>query len=146
MLINRKTIRIEWGDCDPLGIVYFPRYFQFFDACTAALFERAGLPKREMLMTYGIGGIPIVDMRARFLIPSRFGDDVIVESSVTEWRNSSFKVHHRLLKDDVLAVECLETRVWVARSDTDPEKIKGRTVPREVREKFAAPPAAATEP
>ena len=28
MLINQRTVRIEWGDCDPGGIVYFPRYFE----------------------------------------------------------------------------------------------------------------------
>lgn len=32
MLINRRTIRIEWGDCDPAGIVFYPRYFEWFDA------------------------------------------------------------------------------------------------------------------
>ena len=49
-IISRKTIRIEWGDCDPAQIVYFPRYFAYFDACTTALFLKAGLPaKRKML-------------------------------------------------------------------------------------------------
>jgi 4-hydroxybenzoyl-CoA thioesterase len=52
MLTNRKPIRIAWGDCDPLGIVYFPRYFEYFDGCTVSLFEKAGLQKREMLETY----------------------------------------------------------------------------------------------
>ncbi|MFZ0968860.1 MAG: acyl-CoA thioesterase, partial [Candidatus Acidiferrales bacterium] len=67
MLINRKEIRIEWGDCDPGGIVFFPRYFEYCDACTNALFERAGLPKPEILKSYGIGGIPLVEARARFI-------------------------------------------------------------------------------
>ena len=29
MLINRRTIRIEWGDCDPACIVFYPRYFEW---------------------------------------------------------------------------------------------------------------------
>jgi 4-hydroxybenzoyl-CoA thioesterase len=46
MLTNRREIQIEWGDCDPFGIVFFPRYFEYFDACTNALFHRAlGYPK-----------------------------------------------------------------------------------------------------
>ncbi len=32
---------IEFGDCDPAGIVYFPNYFRMFDASTAYLFEAA---------------------------------------------------------------------------------------------------------
>ncbi len=42
MLVNRRTIRIEWGDCDPAGIVFYPRYFEWFDACSTGLFEAAG--------------------------------------------------------------------------------------------------------
>ena len=136
MLTNKKTIRIEWGDCDPAGIVYYPRYFAYFDNCTSALFEAAGLPKHEMLKIYGIVGIPMVDTRARFITPSRFGDDVIVESSISEWRRSSFDVQHKLFKGDVVAVECFETRVWAARSESDAGKIESRAIPQEVRVRF----------
>jgi 4-hydroxybenzoyl-CoA thioesterase len=136
--VSRKTIDIEWGDCDPAQIVYYPRYFAYFDACTTALFKKAGLPKRQMLKTYRIVGIPLVDVRATFMAPSRFSDTVIVESEITEWRRSSFCVRHRLFNRGVLAVECLETRVWAAFSATDRERIQGMPVPREVIERFSA--------
>jgi 4-hydroxybenzoyl-CoA thioesterase len=139
MLTNRKTIHVEWGDCDPAGIVYYPRYFAYFDNCTAALFEAAGLPKHQMLKAYGIVGIPMVDTRARFLAPSRFGDDVVVESSITQWRRSSFDVQHKLFRREVLAVECSETRVWAVRSTADPDAIEGQAVPQDVIARFGAP-------
>ena len=53
---NRKTIHIEWGDCDPAQIVYLLRYFFYFDGCTAALFKKAGLSKRELIKRYKIVG------------------------------------------------------------------------------------------
>lgn len=137
MLINRRKIHIEWGDCDPGGIVYFPRYFEYSDACTNALFERAGLPKRHMMKAYGIAGIPTVEVRARFLAPSQFGDTVVVESGVSEWGRSSFSVYHKLFKGDVLAVEVFEKRVWVARSADHPARFKGQTIPQEVKERFS---------
>jgi 4-hydroxybenzoyl-CoA thioesterase len=138
-MISRKTIHIEWGDCDPAQIVYFPRYFEYFDSCTAALFAKAGFPKRKMLQTYGILGFPVVEVKGSFKAPSRFSEDVIVESKITEWGNSSFHVHHRLFKNgNVLAVECFETRVWAAQLASDPEKIESRPIPREVIAKFEA--------
>jgi 4-hydroxybenzoyl-CoA thioesterase len=136
MLINRRTVRIEWGDCDPGGIVYFPRYFECFDACTRALFERAGLSKREMMKSYAMNGIPLVEIKARFLTPSRFGDDVVVESSIAKWGKSSFVVEHRLMKGDLLAVECFETRVWVVHPQGDREQFESRPIPDEVKERF----------
>lgn len=138
MLTNRQNIRIEWGDCDPAGIVYFPRYFEFFDACTRALFERARLFKRDMLKTYDIAGIPVVDMKASFMIPSRYGEDVVVESSVVKWGKSSFVVHHRLMKGDAMAVECFETRVWVAHPNGNQEKFEPRSIPDDVKVNFGA--------
>jgi 4-hydroxybenzoyl-CoA thioesterase len=137
-MVSRKTITIEWGDCDPAQIVHFPRYFSYFDACTAALFKKAGLPKREMLKTYKIVGIPMVDVRASFMAPSRFSDEVMVESEITEWRRSSFCVRHRLFNKKVLAVECFETRVWAVQSSVDKEKIESKPVPQEVIARFSA--------
>jgi 4-hydroxybenzoyl-CoA thioesterase len=137
MLTNRRTITIDWGACDPAGIVYFPRYFEWFDASTAALFERAtGVKKGDMLGRYKIAGIPMVDTRARFLIPSTFGDVVAIESSITGWRRSSFDVRHQLFRGDQLAVEGFETRVWTVR--TDEGGIKSAPIPEDVLEAFAA--------
>ena len=106
MFENRRDITIEWGDCDPAGIVYFPRYLAIFDSCTWALFTAAlGMKKAALLARYGTVGCPMVDLRTRFLIPCSFGDEVIVESRVAELRRSSFDVQHRLLKAGEPAVK-----------------------------------------
>jgi 4-hydroxybenzoyl-CoA thioesterase len=136
MLTNKRQIHIEWGDCDPLGIVYFPRYFEFFDACTNGLFERVGLPKPELLKKYRIAGIPLVDARARFITPSAFGDTVSVESRILEWGKSSFSVEHKLFRGEELAVEGFEKRVWIVKDGKVERGIRGEEIPREVKELF----------
>ena len=139
MLVNKRMILMEWGDCDPAGIVYFPRYLQYGDSCTHALFERVGLPKPRMQEKYGIVGIPIVDAHARFLIPSSYSETLNVESSITEWGRSSFTVVHRFLRGKELAVEITEKRVWSARAADGSGRLESKEVPAEVREKFGAP-------
>lgn len=138
MLIHRREIEIQWGDCDAFGIVFFPRYFEYFDGCTNALFHRAlGIKKPELLRTYKIAGIPLVHASCNFIAPSSFGDVVQVESCVTEWGNSSFTVQHRLFRGDWLAVEGVEKRVWTVRLAGDPPKFGGARIPEELRAKFA---------
>jgi 4-hydroxybenzoyl-CoA thioesterase len=133
MLTHRRIIRIEWGDCDPAGIVFYPRYFAIFDACTHHLFEHAlKMDEHQYRVKYDIVGIPMVDTRARFIVPSRFGDDIAVESTVSEFRRSSFDVQHRVLKGETLAIEAWETRVWVGHHPDDPAQIKSRPIPEEV--------------
>ncbi len=133
-----RRVRIEWGDCDPAGIVFYPRYFAMFDASTGLLFEHVlGLRKKDMLTAYDIVGIPMVDTRARFVMPSAFGDDVTIESTLAAFHRSSFEVRHRLLKDGELAVEGFETRVWVGRHPDDPARLKAQAIPAEVIGRFA---------
>jgi 4-hydroxybenzoyl-CoA thioesterase len=136
MFTNRRTVHVEWGDCDPAGIVYFPRFFEFFDASTAGLFEKAGLPKPEMLKKYGIVGIPMVDTRAQFLVPASFGDTVEIESRIADWGNSSFTVEHKLYKNGKLAAEAFEKRVWTVREPGPEGKLKSQPIPAEVKERF----------
>jgi 4-hydroxybenzoyl-CoA thioesterase len=138
MRSNARTVRIEWGDCDPMGIVFFPRYFAIFDESTAYLFESVfGLTKFALHEAFDFAGFPLVDARARFIIPSRYGDDVVVESTIGEFRTSSFVVEHRIMKAGELAVEGSETRVWVVRDKDNPERIKSQAIPRDVKERFA---------
>jgi len=127
MLVNTRSVRIEWGDCDPAGIIYYPRYLAFFDASTSALIERAlGMKKRDYLKAYDFTGHPLVRTHCRFLAPTRFGDDVKIETTVTDIRRSTFDVRHLLTRDETLAVEGFETRAWVA---GDPARGDMRAVP-----------------
>jgi len=133
LMTNTRTVRIEWGDCDPAGIVFYPRYFAMFDASTTALFERAlGMTKFQFLKHYGSVGYPMLDTSARFVKPTRFGDDVVIETRVAQIGRSSFEMAHRILKDGDLAVEAAEKRVWVARDPVDPDRIKSQPLPDEI--------------
>jgi 4-hydroxybenzoyl-CoA thioesterase len=139
MLTYVRNTRIEWGDCDPAGIVFYPRYFAMFDSCTTGLFSQAlGMSKFEFIKHYDFLGYPMVDTRAKFLKPTRFGDDVVIETVVTEFRRSSFDVRHRLSLKGELAVECFDTRVWAGRDPDNPERIKAKPIPEEVIAKFKA--------
>ena len=139
MFEHRRNLIIEWGDCDPAGIVFFPRYLAIFDSCTWSLFTAAlGMRKRDLLTRFGTVGAPMVDLRARFLIPCTYGDEVVVESRVAELRRSSFDVRHRLLKDDQLAVEGLETRVWSAIDPDRPGRLRSQPIPAEIRVRLEA--------
>jgi 4-hydroxybenzoyl-CoA thioesterase len=135
---NIRNLRIEWGDCDPAGIVFFPRYFAMFDASTTYLMERAiGMSKFDYLKAYNFLGHPIVETRARFLVPTRFGDEVAIETAVAACGRSSIKIEHRLTKAGVLAVEGFETRVFVARDPDNPARMKSQPIPPEVAARLA---------
>ena len=80
MFVNRRDVQIQWGDCDPANIVYYPRYFEMFDDSTSIMFEAAGFSKQDIIRKYGLVGIPMVDTRAKFHIASTHGDWITIES------------------------------------------------------------------
>jgi 4-hydroxybenzoyl-CoA thioesterase len=138
MVINTRSIRVQWGDCDPAGIVFYPRYFEWFDASTILLFEKAtGLTKIKMLEKYNGAGLALLEARAVFKIASQYGEDLSVETRVTEFRRSSFLVHHKVAKSDgVLALEGFETRLWTARDPHDRNRLRSSPMPPEILAAF----------
>jgi 4-hydroxybenzoyl-CoA thioesterase len=123
MFAHSRSITIEWGDCDPAGIVYYPRYFQMFDTSTAELFRAAlDCTKLEMMRRFDFAGFPMVDTGARFSTPSRFGDEVTIES----------RIEHRLMRGSQIAIEAHEKRVWVRRKPGAPDQIEGTPLPQQV--------------
>ena len=136
MFVHRREVQIQWGDCDPANIVYYPRYFEMFDDSTSIMFEAAGFSKQDIVRRYGLVGIPMVDTRAKFLIPSTHGDWITIESRVEAWRRSSFDVRHNVLKGEALAIEAFETRVLVGRDPEHPDKLKSAQVPPEIVARF----------
>jgi 4-hydroxybenzoyl-CoA thioesterase len=135
--VYHRQLTVEWGHCDPAGIVFNSRFFEFFDWSAWLLFEAAlGVRPSGLHAAYGIAGIPLVDAQARFLKPAKFNDVVDIASEVGEIRRSSFEVTHRLTIDGELAVEGMETRVWAGRDRNDPERLKGMPIPAAVVERF----------
>jgi 4-hydroxybenzoyl-CoA thioesterase len=136
-LVYRRQFTVEWGHCDPAGIVFNSRFFEFFDWSSWLLFETAlGVRPNEIATTFGIVGIPLVGARARFLKPAQFNDVADIASEVSEFRRSSFEVAHRITIDGELAVEGSETRVWAGRDPNDPAKLKGLPIPAAVIDRF----------
>ena len=137
MFQSSREIRIEWGDCDPAQIVFYPNYFRWFDASTAHHFLKAGLAKPELIKKYDVVGFPMIDTRAQFHIPSRFGDAVTIETKIVKFGRSSFEVEHRLMRDGKLAVAGFEKRVLV-KNKPDGSGIISCTIPTEIKAYFTS--------
>lgn len=136
MRLHRNTLErlIEWGDCDPAGIVFNPRFFAFFDHATAMLIASAGWSIVEAVAEFGILGWPLVATRADFCAPCAHGDRVTITSRFVDVRRSSFDIAHLLEKDGVRCVEGLETRVWTRRGADG--RLASTPIPAEVVARF----------
>jgi 4-hydroxybenzoyl-CoA thioesterase len=138
MLVSERRIRVEWGDCDPADIVFYPNYMVWFDGCMTSLFALAGLPLPALFESHEVVGIPVVDVKVKFFAASRFGDQLRAVSSAVEFGRSSFVLRHQFFKGDTLAVEGFEIRVWTGHDPSNPGRLKALPLPKEVIDKLSA--------
>src|SRR5437762_986763 len=76
-------VRVEFGDCDPAGIVWFPNFFRWIDAASRHFFIGCGVPPwREAVQALGVIGTPLVDTRANFVSAASYGDALRIHTSV----------------------------------------------------------------
>jgi 4-hydroxybenzoyl-CoA thioesterase len=139
MHVNRRRIYVEWGHCDPAGIVFYPRFFEYFDACSAALFASVGIDVHAMQRSGEIAGIPMVGIEAKFLAAVRFGEEVVVDSQIARFGRTSFTIRHRLSQGDALAVDVLETRVWTEIAGDTPSGLRAAPLPGDTVARLSGP-------
>jgi 4-hydroxybenzoyl-CoA thioesterase len=135
--VTRFTV--EFGDCDPAQIVFYPNFFRFMDAASRHFFEAAGIPAwHEVEDAPGLIGTPLVEATARFRKPASYGDEIEVETAIVEWRRTSFVMSHIIRRRGETLVEGQEVRVFACRDGVDPKRIRATEPPASIRTRIDA--------
>jgi len=136
MVTDTQRIRVEWAHCDPAGIIFNPHYYRWMDSGTHALMQAAGFDligqiRRDSLFR----GFPLVASNMNFRSPLYFGDITTCSSRVERFGNTSFVVAHEFRRDDLPepVASGSEVRVWGYVDADDPDKLRARAMPDEVR-------------
>jgi len=126
------TQRVEFGDCDPARIVWFPNFFRWIDAASRHFFVECGVPPwHETEKRLGVIGTPLVDTHARFIKTASYGDLLQIRTSIAEWREKSFVQRYRVFRDADAIMECDEVRIFAARRQDG--SIRAVPIPESIR-------------
>ncbi len=107
---------VRFGDVDGAGIVYYPRFFNYFHVAFEEFFGRvAGVPYDQMLYKERVG-FPTVHVETDFGVPLRHGDAIDVEMTVSRIGKSSFVSTYRVLRGGKL---CARAEITTATVNLD---------------------------
>jgi 4-hydroxybenzoyl-CoA thioesterase len=127
-------VKVQFGDCDPAGIVFFPNFSKWMDASSLHFFMKCGVPPwRELVKSTGIVGTPLLEIHTKFLRPATYGETLQIHTSVEEWRDKVFIQQHRVRRGDDLLCEGHETRAFVIHPPGAPDRIKAIPVPADIK-------------
>jgi 4-hydroxybenzoyl-CoA thioesterase len=129
------SVAVQFGDCDPAGIVFFPNFSRWMDAASLSFFMQCGIPPwRELVKTRGIVGTPLLEIHTRFIKSVTYGETITITTHVEEWREKVFIQVHRVTRGETLICEGRETRAFVKRDPDDPDRLRAIAVPQDIRE------------
>ena len=108
-VVERK---IMWGDLDSLGIVFYPRYYEWMDASGHLFFESIGLNMGELWRQRGIL-FGLVETSCRYLKPARYHQKIRILTGIDALDKKKVVLKHSILalEDDVLMTEGFEERI-----------------------------------
>ena len=132
MLVNSVERRIMWGDLDSLGIVFYPRFYEWIDASGHLFFEALGFNLGDLWKQRQIC-FGLVKTSCEYLAPGRYHQTICIDTKVAELAVKTVTLDHQIIDAATQKpmVRGLEKRICLDVSD--PERFHARDIPEEIR-------------
>ncbi len=128
------AVRVGFGQCDPAGIVFYPRYLEMINLVVERWFEDAlDQPFADMHIR-DRQGVPTVRTEVDFRAPARLGEHLLVSLEVSEIKRASAILAIRIKGAD--GIERVTARHILAYVTLDP--MKAMPWPAELRDRMQA--------
>jgi len=114
LIMYAMEMDVRWGDCDPGGIAYNAKYFDWFSDGRIKLFKKIGLPYHQTFHKQGIE-VVVVEANCRYkhsLLPE---EEITLEVYLTKLTRSRLEFKYRIIKKNngALAAEGMTTHAYV---------------------------------
>lgn len=129
-IVERK---IMWGDLDSLGIVFYPRYYEWIDACGHLFFEHINLNLWGLWHDRNIQ-FGLAETSCRYIRPGRYHQKIQILTSIDMLEKKTITLRHTIKEavNGTLMVDGMEKRVCMDVSD--PENFRAISIPIDILE------------
>jgi 4-hydroxybenzoyl-CoA thioesterase len=124
---------IRFADCDPAGIVYFPRYLEMMNHLVEDWFRYGlGMSFADMHSQHKLG-VPVVNTKVDFVAAARLGDELHLDLAIARLGHSSLEL---AITGAVNGEVKLRARHRIATISL--ESFRAIAIPEDLREKMEA--------
>ena len=126
----RHRIRVRFAECDPQGVVFYPRYAEYLDVAMTELWrERIG-PYNEMVEAGA--DMVVAELQLRYLGSAVFDDELDIVIELERMGETSATFAWRVEREGDVLVTGTIRQVCI-----DPATKRKRPIPDDVREGLA---------
>ena len=90
--------QLNYYETDQMGIVHHSNYIRLFEEARLDMMKKAGMDYRA-LEEMGII-IPVTFAECRYLLPLRFGDEIIIHTKMAKYDGIKMEVSYKVYKTD----------------------------------------------
>lgn len=119
------TVRVYYEDTDAQGVVYYANYFRFMERARTEWLEAMGVDHVTM-MNEDNRILVVTEANARFLIPARLGDSLIVTAKLSRLGRATFEIEQNIYRGGLqgeLLIQGGVTAAYLAADTMKPKRI-----------------------
>ena len=120
-------VRVYYEDTDAQGVVYYANYFRFMERARTEWLEAMGVDHVTM-MNEDNRILVVTEANAKFLIPARLGDSLIVTARLSRLGRATFDIEQNIFRGGTEGELLIQGGVTVAYLAAD--TMKPKRIPR----------------
>ena len=118
-------VRVYYEDTDAQGVVYYANYFRFMERARTEWLEAMGVD-HVTLMNEENRILVVTEAHAKFLIPARLGDSLIVTAKLSRLGRATFEIEQNIFRGSLegeLLIQGGVTAAYLAADTMKPKRI-----------------------
>jgi acyl-CoA thioester hydrolase len=96
-LIHRHHLRVIYAHTDRMNVVYYSRYYEFFEAARSAMLRHLDYPYEQMEREGVL--LPVIESHCRHFRPATYEDLITIETHLEDEPRIKIKLSYKVLKN-----------------------------------------------
>lgn len=98
VIVHVSDIRVRYADTDQMKIVYYGRFFEYFEQGRSDLLREIGMayPEIEAMGIY----LPVIEAGSKYKHSARYDDLLHVETTLKEMPVARVRIEYRVFRND----------------------------------------------
>ena len=102
MIKTELNYRVLYAHTDKMGVVYYGRYFEYFEAGRNDMLRKIGFPY-SMLEKVNYA-LPVIEAAAKYFASAKYDDEVLIVSYLKSIPTVKVKIEYEIMKNEILLV------------------------------------------